>query len=419
MASSRIATTRWRDIQALGRGGRNATESWAALTSLLSQRRSPAHAALFAEPVANPVRQETDWYSALDGTARPLSSIDPARREKVQVEFDHLVAEIRALADEMRGARGEGDRNLGEMLALALEVPGLDNILVVEDGPKLTPVLVGWGHARTSAAAERVSLSGRIRPPPRPMTILPPPVPLTATQPPRNLRGLLIALAGALLVPVLALLLLLVDPLHWFDLAVPQCRLDADNIALLSDLRGDEAREQGLRAQLAELSGNGARQRMQCPPVADNTPPQPPPIRPTPTPSNDVQRADQRNAQRGKLQIILAWDDLNDLDLHVVCPGGSSEINFQHRNTCGGTLDVDANADDAHSTRSPVENVFFNNPAAGTYTVVVDPFAMRVGPQSAFRVTIRREGQPDQVVTGVAHTNQRNQRVIDIPVPAR
>jgi hypothetical protein len=44
---------------------------------------------------------------------------------------------------------------------------------------------------------------------------------------------------------------------------------------------------------------------------------------------------------------------------------------------------------------------------------------MRVGPQSAFRVTIRREGQPDQVVTGVAHTNQRNQRVIDIPVPAR
>ena len=62
MAAVLIATTRARDVQALGKGGQRAAESWSALHRLL-ERQSPGHAALLAEPVANAAQGETDWYA--------------------------------------------------------------------------------------------------------------------------------------------------------------------------------------------------------------------------------------------------------------------------------------------------------------------------------------------------------------------
>ena len=126
-------------------------------------------------------------------------------------------------------------------------------------------------------------------------------------------------------------------------------------------------------------------------------------------------RAQRQGAQSGKLQVILAWDDRNDLDLHVVCPDGL-DINFIRRRACGGTLDVDANGDMHHLTPTPIENVFFTEPQPGRYRVVVDPYGMRERAASPFRVTIRRDGQPDQVVTGTAQNGQRNRAVTDFTV---
>lgn len=129
-----------------------------------------------------------------------------------------------------------------------------------------------------------------------------------------------------------------------------------------------------------------------------------------------MQRATERGAHGGKLQIILAWEDRNDLDLHVICPGGA-EISYLTRNACNGHLDVDANGDTRTATASPVENVYFDNPAAGTYRVIVDPYVMRVGVESRYRVTIRREGEDDKVIEGVAHNGQRSQPVTEVEVP--
>ena len=92
------------------------------------------------------------------------------------------------------------------------------------------------------------------------------------------------------------------------------------------------------------------------------------------------------------------------------------DINFIRRRACGGNLDVDANGDVRELTTTPVENVYFTTPPLGRYKVVVDPYGMRAGRTSAFRVTIRRDGQPDQVVTGTAQLGHRNVTVTEFTV---
>jgi uncharacterized protein YfaP (DUF2135 family) len=115
--------------------------------------------------------------------------------------------------------------------------------------------------------------------------------------------------------------------------------------------------------------------------------------------------------------VILAWDDRNDLDLAVICPGGQ-RIDFRNRQACGGSLDIDRNATGGPTTRTPVENIVFDrDPAPGTYRIVVDYFDRADGPTTPYRVTVRREGRPDQVFTGTARQGVRDQVIGEFTVP--
>ena len=162
-------------------------------------------------------------------------------------------------------------------------------------------------------------------------------------------------------------------------------------------------------AELARLTADAGQRRLLCPPVQA--------LQAAVPPSLDAERAQRQGAQSGKLQIILAWDDRNDLDLHVVCPDGV-DINFIRRRACGGALDVDANGDMHQLTSTPVENVYFTEPPPGRYRIVVDPYGMRERGASPFRVTIRRDGQADAVVTGTAQNGRRNQVASEFAVAA-
>ena len=68
-------------------------------------------------------------------------------------------------------------------------------------------------------------------------------------------------------------------------------------------------------------------------------------------------------AQTGDIQISIAWNTTDDIDLHVhiVSPDGQkSYISWMNRvGLCGGVLDVDMNANPTQLTRKPVENVFW------------------------------------------------------------
>jgi hypothetical protein len=59
--------------------------------------------------------------------------------------------------------------------------------------------------------------------------------------------------------------------------------------------------------------------------------------------------------------------------------------------------------------------VYFENPRPGNYHVAVVAYDLtRTGSASPYRVTVRREGKPDQVFTGTARTNKSNQGVTEV-----
>lgn len=58
-----------------------------------------------------------------------------------------------------------------------------------------------------------------------------------------------------------------------------------------------------------------------------------------------IRRGYERGAQRGMLEVFLAWRSYDDLDLVVFCPNGNAIGGLHHEGGCGdGRIDLDANA---------------------------------------------------------------------------
>jgi hypothetical protein len=405
---SLIATTRNAELQVLGTGGQLAVQAWDQISGYLRRARSPAHAALFAEPNPDADRGITDWYAAGQGAAPPLETLPEAAQEAARAEFTRLYGDIREEADRLRASTRESERFLGELLALALITPATDCLRVVGG----QPVLVAWGHAKLGEAPSPELLIGmtRRRGGAGAMQIVGPPA-----APPEKPSWLswLLGLLGLLLL-LLLLLLLWRDPFGWFKAALPQCVVQPGNAELLDELRAAQAREAALRTDIAgEMLRLGDR-RTACPPPEPPPRPRPPePPRVTPPPpaprQEDADRARREGARSGRVQIILAWDDRNDLDLVMICPNGE-RLYFDHRQACGAVLDVDRNAGNNPLTPTPVENIVFAaEPAPGRYRIIVWHFQNNppAPASSPYRVTVKREGRPDQVFTGRVAAGQQ------------
>ncbi|WP_211870928.1 hypothetical protein [Neoroseomonas terrae] len=436
MDSSLIATTLNRDLLAQGVGGQLALQHWEQLTQYLRRALTPEHAALFAEPNPDPEKGSIDWYSPGSGPAVAMTDLDPATQEAVRGRLMPMVGEIQAAAEALRGSASEGDRFLGELLRLALEIPD-PSAIRVRDG---VPVLAPWGHALAGPGGVRELLVKMMPVPVAPMTIVGPPAAAAAAR--ARIWPWLLAFLAALLILLLALWLLWRDPFGWFATPQAQCVAPEQEIGRLDVLREEEAREGALRAELARIVAEAGERRLLCrppeppprppepprppdppPPQPPAQPPQQPPPQQPPQPppeqprNNDLDRADRQGARRGRTQVILGWDDRNDLDLAVICPNGQ-RIDYRNRSACGGSLDIDRNAAGGPTTRTPVENVVFDqNPAPGRYRIVVDYFDRVDGPSTPYRVTVRQQGQPDRVITGTARQGMRDQVVGEFTVP--
>lgn len=94
----------------------------------------------------------------------------------------------------------------------------------------------------------------------------------------------------------------------------------------------------------------------------------------------------------GDLCCRLAWFNYDDLDFHMVEPGGY-HIHFANRHIkspCGGMLDVDMNAGGGH-TREPVENIFYSSRKTmkeGKYHLFVHNYAQRDMSDVGFEVEL-------------------------------
>lgn len=400
-----IATFPAERLHPLSVGGRPAIEAFPQIAAHLRRARGADHAALFAEPVPDRDRGVVDWYASRDGAAMPLDDLPAEARAAAEAELDRLVADIEAEAAALQASAAESDRLLGQAIAAALRVPDRSFVRVV--GGK--PVLVGWAHEENGRSIGPEALRRPIDRAPRPMPILFPAVADRVGW----WRRFWLAL-GLLLAALLLLLLLLLswDPWRWFALPAPTCLPDPRGLIALEERRQEEDRTLALRTDLARLARQVGEARLACPPIpaagppprAEGRPPDPP------RPNQDAERARREGAREGNTQIILAWDDVNDLDLAIVCPDGT-RIYFENRRGCGAELDVDMNVAGGTRpiSRAPVENVTWAaEPPPGNYRIEVTHYGRNPGgPQvSPFRVTIRRPGQPDRVLRGEAGAGQ-------------
>ena len=82
------------------------------------------------------------------------------------------------------------------------------------------------------------------------------------------------------------------------------------------------------------------------------------------------ERLEREGGKAGEVQLSLAWDDYNDLDLHVFCPSGERIYFNNKKSQCCGELDVDMNVRPV--SNNSVENVVWTNGAPhGKYKVGV------------------------------------------------
>lgn len=114
-------------------------------------------------------------------------------------------------------------------------------------------------------------------------------------------------------------------------------------------------------------------------------------------------RLKKAGAKSGDVQISLAWNNGNDLDLHVMTPSGD-QISFGNkRSSDGGELDVDMNAGRASSQR-PVENVYWASAPNGSFRVYVHHYANHGGRDpTRYQVVVRVDGRERRFTGRLAH----------------
>ena len=126
---------------------------------MFARELSLDHAALLAEPVANPAQGTVDWYADGKTVPRRLIDLPEGERAVVQDRLTSLAAGIETLAQTLSGRRTESDRMLSSAVLEALRTPGPEFVYVIGD----QPVLVAWSHGKTGAQAGDAWLIGQGR----------------------------------------------------------------------------------------------------------------------------------------------------------------------------------------------------------------------------------------------------------------
>jgi hypothetical protein len=382
MAQIRITTTSSEGLRPLGHDGQRSYEMIAAL---VGSRLGPNHALLFAEPVAAGGRAETDWYVQAEGAARRLQDLSEADQEVVRLRLSEIVADITRLADELEKSGGDSNERLSESLRNSLEVPDEGAVHVVRDAHgSLLPVVVDWATVREDREMFRGVLSGIAPRKPKPVKGAPAGVgpALSGTVPlasaaPMGLAWLPWLLWTILAAVLIAITVLLIAPCGLRGLAgasfCPVAEM-VDPSGALADQA--ELQERIAALQLAMIRSDQACEAPRRPPPA----PEPTPIsEPAPPPQGDPEienRLNNLQGQRGDMNVSLVWDTLSDIDLAVTCPN-EVKISFRDRAPaqCSGRLDIDANVQRSRATRTPIENIFFENPQTGSYQIEVSLFS--------------------------------------------
>lgn len=234
------------------------------LRTILLRHLGPEHAALLAEPVCDPQSRRVDWYTSIEGEARPLSALTEEEARALREKASRYVADILALSRQETGATGALS---GDLLALAVSHVDDSNMWSVGG----EPVLVNWGYA-TGMDGVRPQDLMRLGGSAAPSTPTPAAAAALAGATASPVAASRTGCAGWLL-PLLLLLLLLwllLSALGWLPVWLPaSCMPQPDNTALQAEadraLRLDAEQEDLLR----QLREKAALCRPAPPPVSE------------------------------------------------------------------------------------------------------------------------------------------------------
>jgi hypothetical protein len=114
--------------------------------------------------------------------------------------------------------------------------------------------------------------------------------------------------------------------------------------------------------------------------------------------SDIARRLEKVGGKTGDIEVTLAWNSHNDLDLSCVDPHGE-RIFYGHKHSrSGGELDVDANFL-APFTDEPVENIYwpFGHALKGLYTIQINHYENHSGNEpTPYRVVVLERGHLHQ-----------------------
>ena len=96
-------------------------------------------------------------------------------------------------------------------------------------------------------------------------------------------------------------------------------------------------------------------------------------------------------AKVGKVTVSLLWNTTDDLDLHVTNPRGNTIYYGNSSDSFGGRLDVDRQV--STYVVNPIENIYWDNPPSGTYTVKVNVFSKRTEGETPIKVRVIVNGE--------------------------
>jgi hypothetical protein len=119
----------------------------------------------------------------------------------------------------------------------------------------------------------------------------------------------------------------------------------------------------------------------------------------------------------GEVTITLAWQTTDDLDLHIVEPGGE-EIYFENKvSRSGGRLDVDKNAGE-DLTYNPIENVFYSSkPPRGKYGIYVHYYGANSGDYAVPYVVYVNIGGQQKQISGTHYTSGDVHAIYEFIIP--
>ena len=157
-------------------------ERYSQLYGLLAEGLGQEYAELFAEPLVQ--NTKATWLSGYITKGTEFTKLNAERQEYFRGRLQTMLNRIKTFANELKADADPHRKELGELLEMSVEVPGLECVVV--DGEKI--VLVAWGFSSEKSFRENFKLDNKISKPitdePTPIVDVPPMAASSTSTPP-------------------------------------------------------------------------------------------------------------------------------------------------------------------------------------------------------------------------------------------